>query len=463
MTLRLNLGTGLLALAIGLGFITKAPAADAPKKPNIVIIVADDLGSADLGFQGCKDIPTPHLDALAKSGIVCTNGYVSCPVCSPTRAGLLTGRYQQRFGHENNPRYLPADKEVGLPLDQVTIANALKQAGYATGAVGKWHLGAHPVFHPNRRGFDEYFGLLGGGHDYFDHNQFQTDSETAKTKAKQEYFIPLLRNEKPVEEKEYLTDALGREASSFVTTHKQEPFFLYLAFNAPHTPLQPAAKDLERVKSIENERRRKYAAMVCGLDDAVGKLLATLTEHKLTENTLVFFFSDNGGPTSVTNSRNTPLRGEKGQLFEGGVRVPFVVSWPGMLKAQKFNLAVSSLDVFPTALAAVGAENPKGVTLDGLNLIPHLKGEATSSLADRSLFWRTGGGTNIAIRKGAYKLVRNGQKPAELYNLMTDIGEKTNLAETKAEIAAGLQKEIDAWNATLVAPKWAPLNVPAKK
>ncbi len=436
-----------------------ATAAEPAKTPNVVVIVADDLGSADVGFQGCKDIPTPHLDALAKSGVVCTSGYVSCPVCSPTRAGLLTGRYQQRFGHENNPRFLPDDKEVGLPLDQVTIADALKKVGYLTGAVGKWHLGAHPSFHPNRRGFDEYFGLLGGGHQYFDHNQFKTDP----AKAKQEYFIPLLRNDKPVEEKEYLTDALGREAAAFVTAHKKEPFFLYLAFNAPHTPLQAPDKYLDRAKAIDDEKRRKYAAMVCGLDDAVGKLLATLKEHQLTENTLVFFFSDNGGPASVTNSRNTPLRGEKGQLYEGGVRVPFVVSWPAVLKPGQFADAVSSLDVFPTAVAAAGGEAPKGVTLDGVNLVPHLKGEAKTSLADRALFWRTGGGTNISVRKGSYKLVRMGKKPAELYDLSADGSEKTDLAGTKADIAAALQKELDAWNATLVNPKWAPLNAPPKK
>ncbi len=430
-----------------------------PAKPNIIVIVADDLGYADLGFMGCTDIPTPHLDALAKSGVVCTSGYVSHPFCSPTRAGLLTGIYQQRFGHENNPKWLPNDNAVGLPLEQVTIASALKNAGYTTAMVGKWHLGAHPVYHPNRRGFDEYFGCLGGGHQYFDHNQFKTDP----MKAKQEYFIPIVRNATTVEESEYLTDAFGREASAFVVAHKAEPFFLYYAFNAPHTPLQAPPKYLDRVKGIADEKLRKYGAMICGMDDAIGKLLDTLREQKLTDKTMILFFSDNGGPTSVTNCRNTPLRGAKGDVYEGGVRVPFVVSWPGTLAPGRFNDPVSSLDVFPTALALAGSTAPKGVTLDGVNLLPFLKGDAKTSLAQRSLYWRTGGGQSIAIRKGANKLVRVGKKPTELYDLSTDIAEKNNLATTNTETVATLQKELDAWNATLIAPKWEALNAPRKK
>jgi arylsulfatase A-like enzyme len=448
----------LLSAVVILAMVAAHAAAQPADRPNIVIILADDLGYADVGFQGCKDIPTPHLDALAKSGVVCTNGYVSHPFCSPTRAGLLTGRYQQRFGHENNPAWLPADPSVGLPLDQVTLADVLKKAGYATGAVGKWHLGAHPSFHPNRRGFGEYFGLLGGGHQYFDHNQFLTNP----AKAKQEYFIPLVRNEKPVEENEYLTDALGREAAAFVTSHRREPFFLYLAFNAPHTPLQAPAKYLDRVKSITDDKLRTYAAMICGLDDAVGVLMAGLREHKLDRNTLVFFFSDNGGPVSVTNCRNTPLRGAKGQVYEGGIRVPFVVSWPAKLKPGTFDHPVSSLDVFPTSLAAGGGELPKSVRLDGVDLIPHLRGESRERLADRVLFWRTGGGQNFAVRQGFKKLVRVGKEPAELYDLAKDVGETKDLAAKQSGTVVALQKKLDAWNATLVEPRW-PQPTPAKK
>ncbi|MBA4062444.1 MAG: hypothetical protein C0501_01820 [Isosphaera sp.] len=433
-------------IGLALAAATPAPAAD-PARPNVVVIVADDLGYADVGFQGCKDIPTPHLDALAGGGVVCTGGYVSHPFCSPTRAGLMTGRYQHRFGHENNPAWLPDDKAVGLPLDQVTLADALKKAGYRTGAVGKWHLGAHPAFHPNRRGFDDYFGLLGGGHQYFDHNRFKTDPD----RARQEYFIPLVRNEKPVEEAAYLTDALGREAAAFVEAHRKGPFFLYLAFNAPHTPLQAPEKYLARVKDLKDEKLRTYAAMVCGLDDAVGAVAAKLREHGLDRNTLIFFLSDNGGPVAVTNCRNTPLRGAKGQLYEGGVRVPFVVSWPDRLKPGRFDHPVSSLDIFPTALAAGGGEAPKG--LDGVDLVPHLQGKA-AGLADRTLFWRTGGGQSFAARKGPLKYVRVGKQPAELYDLAADAAEAADLAGKRPEAVAALGKELDAWNAALVEPRW---------
>ncbi|QDU23614.1 sulfatase-like hydrolase/transferase [Urbifossiella limnaea] len=442
-----------LALVVTLaGFAEAQPS----RKPNIVVVVADDLGYADVGFQGCRDIPTPHLDALARGGVVCTSGYVTHPFCSPTRAGLLTGRYQQRFGHENNPAWLPDNATVGLPLDQTTLADALRRAGYKTGAVGKWHLGAHPSYHPNRRGFESYFGLLGGGHQYFDHNQFRTNP----ARARQEYFIPLVRNSEPVEESDYLTDAIGREAAAFVDRHRGDPFFLYLAFNAPHTPLQAPPAYLDRVRGIADEKLRTYAAMVCGLDDAVGRVVARLKAHGIADDTLVVFFSDNGGPVGVTNCRNTPLRGAKGQVYEGGVRVPFFVSWPAALKPGRFEHPVSSLDVFPTAVAAAGGQPAAG--LDGVNLLPHLRRDTTAGLADRTLFWRTGGGQNFAVRRGVYKLVRVGKAPAELYHLGDDIAESRDLAATRSDTVAALQRELDAWNATLVAPRWQNPQ-PAKK
>jgi arylsulfatase A-like enzyme len=439
-------------------YVPPLPSAERSARPNVVLIVGDDLGYADVGFHGCKDIPTPHLDALAKSGIVCTNGYVSHPFCSPTRAGLLAGRYQQRFGHENNPAWLPENKSVGLPLDHLTIADFMKKAGYVTGAVGKWHLGAHPSFHPNRRGFDHYFGLLGGGHQYFDHNQFKTNP----MRARQEYFIPLVRNETAVEENEYLTDALGREAAAFVESSKGRPFFLYFAFNAPHTPLQAPPKYLDRVASITDTKLRTYGAMICGMDDAIGRLTAKLKEHGLDQNTLVFFFSDNGGPVGVTNCRNTPLRGAKGQVYEGGVRVPFVVSWPARLKPGKSDFPVSSLDVFATTAATTGFELPKDLKLDGIDLMSYLRGEQKESAAHRTLFWRTGGGQSYAIRKGTLKLVRNGKNPPELFDLGSDIGESKNLAENQPEVVAALQRDLDSWNATLAKPLWQN-PTPAKK
>jgi arylsulfatase A-like enzyme len=411
------------------------------KRPNILVILADDLGYADVGFQGCKDIPTPNLDQLAARSVRCTNGYVSHPFCSPTRAGLLTGRYQQRFGHENNPAWLPESTVAGLPLSQTTLPQVLKTAGYTTGAVGKWHLGAHPQFHPNRRGFDEYFGMLGGGHNYL-----------PEAKAGQEYMIPMDRNGTAEPLKGYLTEELGREAGAFIQRHKTEPWFLYLAFNAPHTPLQTTLALLERAKHIGDETRRGYATLVLGLDDAIGATLQALRESGQEENTAVFFFSDNGGPISVTHSQNTPLRAAKGSVFEGGMHVPFLVSWPGKIAAGKdYAHPVISLDVFPTAAALAGAQVPDSVKLDGVNILPFLTGEK-SGLPHERLFWRTGGDKAWAMREGRYKLVRIGGETDLLFDLEADIAETKDLRAAQPELAAKMATQLDAWNAQLVPP-----------
>ena len=423
--------------------------AETARRPNIVLILADDLGYGDVGFHGCRDIPTPNLDRLAQTGVRCTNGYVSHPFCSPTRAGLLTGRYQQRFGHENNPAFLPDNDQVGLPLSERTIADALQAAGYVTGAVGKWHLGAAACFHPLKRGFAEYFGFIGGGHDYFQHNLFFTDSPQGKV----EYRIPLQRQDEPVEENEYLTDALAREAVNFVQRHKTEPFFLYLTFNAPHTPLQAKPNDLERLAKISDERRRKYAAMITALDTGIGRVLQELEDAMVDENTLVFFISDNGGPTQVNGSTNDPLRGNKGQVLEGGIRVPFVVRWPKVLPAgTSFAQPVISLDIFPTALAAAGAPVPTAKPVDGTNLLPQLSGESLRP-PHEMLLWRTGGGESYAVRKATYKLVHMDGRD-QLFDLEHDIAELTDLSATKEDVVALLRGAYDDWNSQLMQPRW---------
>jgi arylsulfatase A-like enzyme len=254
---------------LALGAVALGAPVSAAAKPNVVVIVGDDMGYADVGAHGCEDIPTPNLDALAKAGTRFTGGYVSGPYCSPTRAGLLTGRYQTRFGHEFNG----AGPEVGLPLTETTLADHLKAAGYATALVGKWHLGNADKFHPQKRGFDEFFGFLGGAHSYF----------PAKTKAD-----TVLRGTKPADETEYLTDAFGREAVAFVDRNKAKPFFLYLAFNAVHTPMHATDARLKKFEAVKDTRRRTYAAMMLAMDEAIGKLLAKLKEEKLDGNTLVF-------------------------------------------------------------------------------------------------------------------------------------------------------------------------------
>jgi arylsulfatase A-like enzyme len=430
-----------------------AAVVSAAPRPNVLVILADDLGYHDVGFQGCTDIPTPHLDRLAARSVRCTSGYVSHPFCSPTRAGLLTGRYQQRFGHENNPAWLPDSTVAGLPLSQTTVAQVLASAGYATGCIGKWHLGAHPQFHPNRRGFAHYFGLLGGGHIYL-----------PGERGGIEYTIPLDRNGRPEPLDDYLTDILGREAAAFIRTPRQsQPWFLYLAFNAPHTPLQSPERILNRVPGIPDELRQKYAGLVIGLDDAVGVVLQALRESAQEDNTLVFFLSDNGGPVSVSHSDNAPLRGAKGQVYEGGIRVPFLVSWPARLTGgRSYDQPVSSLDIFPTATAAAEADVPAGVTLDGVNLLPCLAGEKPE-VPQRQLFWRTGGGDLLAIREGNWKWLQAKGASAELYDLSRDVGETRNLAEDHPNVVAELERAVANWNRELIAPLFESPRAAGKK
>ena len=409
------------------------------RKPNIVVIVADDLGYHDLGVQGNVDIPTPNIDSIARAGIRYTNGYVTCPVCSPTRAGLTTGRYQQRFGHEFNPGPAQAaDPNFGLPLSQTTLANRLKALGYATGMVGKWHLGFMPEYHPMKRGFDEFFGFLGGQHAY----TFAGMGVNA-----------LLRGTEPAPYPGYLTDAFAREAVGFIERNSGAPFFLYMPFNAVHLPLQALQKYRDRLPDIQAPRRRTYGAMLTAMDDAVGQILEKLRELKLEEDTLVFFVSDNGGPTAATTSRNDPLRGHKGQVWEGGIRTPAMIQWKGHLPAGKvYDHPVLSLDIHPTAVAAAGGVIPPDAKLDGVNLLPFLTGK-NKHAPHESLFWRFG--PQWAARVGDWKLVQGPEVTTpEMYNLAADIGEATNLAEKEPGRVKAMQAAYDAWNAQNIEPLW---------
>jgi arylsulfatase A-like enzyme len=426
----------------------------AARRPNVIVILADDMGFADAGFQGCKDYPTPNLDRLARRGVRFTNGYVSHPFCSPTRAGILTGRYQQRYGHENNPVYDPKDELAGLPVTELSLVQVLSDAGYATGLVGKWHLGAARKFHPMRRGFREMYGFLGGGHDYF---------KTEMEGAPREYLIPIERDGKPEPLRSYLTDALSEEAEAFVKRHRSEPFFLYLAYNAPHTPQQVPDEYLARVAKIADERRRKYAAMMCALDDGVGRVLRAVESNKLERDTLIIFLSDNGGPVSVNGSSNAPWRGAKGQVLEGGIRVPFVMQWSGRLPEGKtFDHPVISLDILPTALGAAGLKPPAGRSLDGADLIPYLTGRSTGAPHQR-LYWRTGGGAAYAVREGRFKWVRIGERE-QLFDLQEDIGEARDISASQPQVAARLKDACMRWDRELVAPVFeSPRGGQAKK
>jgi arylsulfatase A-like enzyme len=423
-------------------------AAEPARRPNVLIILADDQGYADTGFHGCKDIPTPNVDSIAAGGVHCPQGYVSGPYCSPTRAGLLTGRYQQRFGHEFNPG--DRANEAGLPLAETTIADRFKSAGYATGLVGKWHLGAAARFHPQKRGFDEYFGFLGGAHPYFPGMG-----------------APIFRGNSVVMEAEYLTDAFAREAVAFIDRHKAEPFFLYLAFNAVHTPMQATDERLKRFAAVPDRMRRTYAGMTAAMDEGVGKVLDKLRAEKLEGDTVVFYFSDNGGPTmpgtTINGSRNDPLRGSKRTTLEGGIRVPFAVRWPGHLPAGKvYDRPVIQLDILPTALAAAGVEAKPDWHLDGVNLWPYLTGK-NDRPPHEALYWRMG--QQMAVRKGDWKLVRydphadggtGAATPSKLYNLAQDVGEANDLAAKEPEKLKELEAVWAAWNGQLARPLWGP-------
>jgi arylsulfatase A-like enzyme len=421
-----------------------------PVRPNILIILSDDHGYSDLGVQGCKDIPTPHIDSLAHQGVRCTNGYVSSAMCSPSRAGLLTGRSQSRFGHEINwePDW-PVDPHDhrGLPLTEKTIADHLKSAGYRTGIVGKWHLGEAPPFHPNRRGFDEFLGFIGGGHNYL--------CGAYRDKPPQNHYnTPLERNgEYQAIKPGYLTTVLGEESAAFIHRNREKPWMLYTAFNAPHTPLQATPELLERVKHISDEKRRTYAAMVVGLDDAVGAILKQLRDDNLEERTLVFFLSDNGGPLEDNGSLNTPLRGRKGQMWEGGIRVPFIARWKGVLPAGKiYQRPVSSLDILPTALAASGTPSIAKEPLDGVDLVPFFTG-AKSGDPHEFLFWRMSARDIWAVRSGDDKLIQqNGSRG--FYNLASDVSETKDRHEQQPIVRDRLQKAYDEWSATLPKPLW---------
>ena len=421
----------------------------AAARPNVVLIVADDLGYSDVGFNGCLEIPTPNLDALAESGIVFSSGYASHPYCSPSRAGLLTGRYQQRFGHECNPEpdtTWNGDDTPGLPLSESTLADTLREAGYVTGAIGKWHLGDAEPFLPTRRGFSEWFGFSGGGLSYWG------------DVGKKDPLLGVHRGDEPVarESLSYLTDDFSTEAVKFIQRHQEEPFFLYLAYNAPHAPDQAPHHHLEKTKHIEYGGRAVYGAMVAGMDEGIGRVMNQLTESGIVDNTLVIFYSDNGGRTA--HAVNLPYRGHKGMLFEGGIRVPFLMSWPSHLpNGRRESAPITALDIYPTVLAAAGLTDTTSVDLDGIDLLPALTDEE-ESLPQRSLFWRYAMGDDTygyAVRDGDMKLVDSRFKDRQLlFDLSSDPWEQHDLADSQPETVQRLAKLIKDWDRENMEPRW---------
>ncbi len=411
------------------------------RPPNIVLILADDLGYADTGRYGSRTIPTPHIDAIAEAGVRFTDAYVTAATCSPSRAGLMSGRYQQRFGFEFNTAggAITYRESRGLDPAAVTLAAVLHQAGYATGMFGKWHLGSRDYFHPQARGFDEFFGFLSGQHSFF------------PALNKQPFHSTIMRGKTPLNEPGYLTDALARETVKFIHEHKREPFFAYVPFNAVHTPIEASKKYLKRFPNEANSKQRAYNAMTSAMDDAVGAIVAALTSDGIADNTLIIFLNDNGGPIYTQVQSNGPLKLGKLFLFEGGIRVPMVIAWPGVLDSNAvYRDVVSSLDVFPTVCAAAGIQLPSELHLDGVDLLPFLNGEEKSP-PHESLFWSNG--PNTAVRLGHWKLVKSGSH-TWLFNLKEDIGESTNLAAEELDVVKKLELAFDAWKNQMPPAAW---------
>ncbi len=479
-------GFGVLALIAALSLaVTEVIAAERPTRPNIVLLFADDLGYGELGCQGNPQIPTQHIDSIARNGVRFTSGYVTAAYCSASRAGLMTGKFQTRYGYEFNP--IGAHNEhpdAGLPLSETTLAAHLKDSGYTTALIGKWHLGGHAKYHPIRRGFDEFYGFMHEGH-YFVPPPWKGVTTMLRRKAlpdgSQGRWIdgrliytthmghnepaydannPIIRHGQPVEEREYLTDALTREAVDFIDRHKRKPFFLYLAYNAVHSPLQGSDKYMAKFPHIEDIHRRIFAAMLANLDDSVGSVLAKLRAEGLEKDTLIFFISDNGGPTRELTSSNLPLKGGKGDMWEGGIRVPFMMQWKGRLPAGRvYDKPVVSLDVFGTAAAIADAPipNQKKRQIDGVNLIPYLTGEKEGR-PHETLFWRAKQRT--AIRVGDWKLVRNprGRSGTDwhLYDLADDISEERNLAQARPEKFREMTAAWEKLNGEMIESVWSP-------
>jgi arylsulfatase A-like enzyme len=476
--------------------------------PNVIVILADDLGYGDTGVYGSKIAKTPNIDALAASGIRFTAGYVTNPVCAPSRAALMTGRYQQRFGYEFNPN--GRDKQSGMSLNEITIAQIMKSAGYATGAIGKWHLGQPDGFYPSDRGFDYFFGMAGGGSIYI------TDPEPGDEfigRGKQDITIPasgiskmpngdrlkallerarerspITRNHEVVRVDDYLTEALTKEAVGYIDRNEKAPFFLYLAQHVPHAPLQAPKKYIDRFQNVSDPGKRVHAAMVAALDDSVGAVIQKLKADGLYENTLVIFLSDNGCPGYINGAcSNAPLSGFKRWQLEGGIRIPYIVSWPGHLPAGRVDgRQVSSLDILPTAAALARAKLPQNRVYDGVDLLPYLT-NAEYRVPNPKLYWRDG--PNFAMRDANLKLwivdlapheselsdepdeeestVEKRSEPKKivpaigpegqttmLFDLNSDIGEKHNLAANQASNVERLKAEITQWNQMLVRPMW---------
>ena len=459
--------TNLLSLFFIVVFITSAfgKGNEVVNKPNVIVIYADDMGWGDVGYNGSEHIHTPNIDRLAADGVIFNQGYVSASVCGPSRAGLLTGMYQQRFGLGENPSASgwpnsEISKGSGLPDDQVIAPEVLKDAGYQTGMVGKWHLGMKQEKRPNHKGFDYFYGFLNGAHSYY---------ESSLVFGKKKAYWPFFDGDQKVTFDGYATEVFTDKAVDFINQNAKDPFFLYVAYNAVHHPWEVPEKYQDRVNHIPLKNRKKFAGMVLALDDGVGHILEALKNHGIEENTMVVFISDNGSPRGQAKngdpgdymSSTNGLRGWKGDTYEGGIRVPFLIKWPGVFPAgSQFNLPVMNLDVMPTITSYLNI--PNTFNYDGVDLMPYVTGKK-QGWPHEIMYWRRG--DDYAIRKGDWKLCFNNKGAdvkgmPELFNLSEDPVEEINQINQFPELAKELQHIFDQWDSKLPDSQWwrAPVN-----
>lgn len=420
-----------------------------PARPNILFILLDDAGYADFGFQGSKEMRTPNLDELAKESMRFEQAYVSAAVCGPSRAGILTGKYQQRFGFEENnvPGYMSPSgtmgDEMGLPLEESTMGDNLQALGYETVFIGKWHQGNADKFHPLKRGFNSFYGFRGGARSYFPFDEANVNDR------REDY---LERDFEQFEESDrYLTDAFANEAITQIRADRKQPFFIFLSFTAVHSPMDALPEDLKLFPELKG-KRKTLAAMTLSMDRVIGRVLDALNEEGLTQNTIVIFTNDNGGPSDDNSSNNAPLSGTKANHLEGGIRVPLLFSWPGVVQENSvYPHPVSMLDMLPTFYSAAGGDTADLGLIDGVNLIPFISG-SRNKLPHSILFWKKE--TRAAVRAGDWKLLRFPDRPAELYNIKQDISESHNLASQYPHIVKDLYKRLFQWELTLERPRW---------
>ena len=423
--------------------------AEAQQRPNVVLILSDDAGYADFGFQSNRFIATPNIDRIAREGVKFTDAYVTAAVCAPSRAGLLTGINQAEFGNVGNfikgVTYTIPKEEYGIPKQIKLVGDYLHPLGYTTGLIGKWHEGFSKAYHPNTRGFDYFWGFLWGSSNYFPGTAVEVEE-----------------NGKPVDAATipYMTDAIGDHAIEFIARQQKDaankPFFLYVSFNAVHTPLQAKKEDIDRFQQqFSDPIKLKNAAMTHSMDENVGRIFAQLEKLDMLKNTIVIFLNDNGGQKVTLHADNFPLRGMKSDPYEGGIRVPMAIRWPKKIQAGTISTAmVSSLDILPTILAEAG-EKPSAV-LKGSNLVKIAQNRSAQRKETRTLYWKLAPNEG-AIRRGDWKLVFNPGKSPELYNLKDDIGETSDLYKMQPKISQTLTTAYTAWLTKLPPERYRPL------